>query len=220
MPDVISPVSGSCTYGSNGKDELAYSHVRIWTLKVVPMASLSPEYQQSAINSSNSESPISPSYTRSHCRTSLSLGFCLAKIPSTPFVTSFPRLRKISLVSNCLLPGGGVGKALESAVNRICARGAVYYLGDQPQLGFIEIHTFAPSKSDILVSGSGSLSMEVVYHQNGTARSMSSGKERMMARRRLGEGLIEAVISAGVFVMGPGAGCGVSVDMLGGGLRL
>lgn len=113
-----------------------------------------------------------------------------------------------------------MGKALESAVNRICARGAVYYLGDQPQLGFIVIPTFAPSKADILVSGSGSLSMEVVHHQNGTARSMSSGKERMMARRRLGEGLMEAVISAGVFVMGPGAGCGVSVDMLGGGLPL
>lgn len=113
-----------------------------------------------------------------------------------------------------------MGKALESAVNRICARGAVYYLGDQPQLGFTVIHTFAPSKADILLSGSGILSMEVVYHQNGTARSMSSGKERMIARRRLGEGLIEAVISAGVFVKGRGAGCGVSVDMLGGELRL
>lgn len=58
--------------------------------------------------------------------------------------------------------------------------------------------------------------MEVVYHQNGTARSMSNGKERMMARRRLGEGLMEAASSAGVFFEGPGAGCGASVDMVGG----
>lgn len=37
-----------------------------------------------------------------------------------------------------------------------------------------------------------------------------------MARRRLGEGLMEAASSAGVFFEGPGAGCGASVDMVGG----
>lgn len=84
----------------------------------------------------------------------------------------------------------------------------------------LDIHTFAPSKVDILPSGSGNLSMEVVYHQNGTARSMSSGKARMMARRRLGEGLMEAVSSAGVFVERRGAGCGVQIDMVNVELRL
>lgn len=54
------------------------------------------------------------------------------------------------------------------------------------------------SRASIRSIGRGRRTIEVTYHQNGTARRMSNGKAKVVTRRRFVEGLIAAVISAGV----------------------
>jgi len=76
------------------------------------------------------------------------------------------------------------------------------------------IRTVDDSKAAIRSIGSGSRTIEVTYHQYGTASRMSSGKARVVTIRRGVEGLTFAVSSAGVALRGlPGPASLLEVDM-------
>jgi hypothetical protein len=72
------------------------------------------------------------------------------------------------------------------------------------------------SRAAIRSVGSGSRTIEVTYHQYGTASRMSSGKARVVTNRRVLEGLTLAVSSAGVALRGlliPSAFIEASLDV-------
>ena len=67
---------------------------------------------------------------------------------------------------------------------------------------FDDRRTVDDSKAAIRSIGSGSRTIEVTYHQYGTASSMSSGNARVVTSRRVVEGLTFAVSSADVGLRG------------------
>lgn len=67
------------------------------------------------------------------------------------------------------------------------------------QLGLSAVRlTVDDSRASIRAIGSGRRTIEVTYHQYGTARSMSSGKASVVTIRRVVDGFTFLVISAGV----------------------
>jgi len=87
------------------------------------------------------------------------------------------------------LPSRGVGKAEGSAVNRIGVRTSGGYINQLEPVVPDETPTEEASRAAIRAVGSGSLSIDVVYHQKGTAKRMSKGKERVTASRMKDLGL-------------------------------
>jgi hypothetical protein len=69
-------------------------------------------------------------------------------------------------------------------------------------VGRIVSRTVDDSSAAIRSVGSGSRTIEVTYHQYGTASRMSSGKAKVVTNRRVLEGLTVAVSSAWVALRG------------------